>query len=1019
MRVGLAGVCLVGWLAVGCSSSSKAPPSLTLSPSGVVTVQGPKTFQATAINTGGPVTWTLTGTGNIGTLSATTGERIVYRPPATPAVGATATLTATSGSFTATAQLQLSPPALTAAQIPSLTDAVEVRYDQWEIPHITCAKAVDCFAVQGYLHARDRLFQIDLLRRAATGKMAELVGVLGLSQDIQLRTLFTTRAGERLGDALARNMAASRPATNAKTVAYVAGINAWLAHLRATGAPLPGEYAQLPYHVTAAATDIPDWTVSDVISLMRLMQYQLSSTLDEEVAYGQFAVEYGVLGGKASVWMRTQQPSSEQTFTLLPGNSPAPLPKLAGAGAPLANLAATATAAAPNLSGWGGPLASLASGLGNVRGLLNSVNGSTGSNDWVVDAGHSATGKAMVANDPHLSLQYPPNFYLATLTSTDPTEHLDVTGGGFAGTPGAQVGRGQHVGWGVTVVGYDVTDIYQEQFLPAAMCPGGFPYCVLFKGAPVNLIPVPLTFMVRTSSGVVNTNTLVLSPKETPPAAALIVPHHGPIIQAPDAAGKAFSVRWTGHEDATQDLSAFLDLDTALDVAGAMTAVNNWATGAQNFVLADDQGNIGYNPHALVPKRPWAGTMPGAQPLLPWIPLPGDGSAEWGSGNPAHNCAASGVASPNELCWIANADLPQATGSATGFLITANADPVGTSNNVIGPFGVPLDVNGNYLSFGWDDSTAFRHARITERMKQALTAGGGKVSQADMEAIQTDHTSRMGAAFYRYIASLPLDSGTPAFKAARAMLDGWRAVGFDCPSGLLGIDPVTSPPDTTPAVYAASSGCFLFHEFARELLTNVFADDLAQAGLSVGPVQAVKGMLYMLEPAAGADQSFCNNVDAAGATTPVTCEAQVRTALESAFSLLYAQHGNPTAGGWIWGRVHTFQPVSQFPLVTLGYEPGPFARPGGAFTVDVASPSLSKTGTSFAYGSSANVRHVSVMDPAAPVVRMQLPGPEVSRPYGVTAGPDLLADWARNTYFNYAHGNEILNTTVSTQRFTP
>lgn len=1019
MRVGLAGVCLVGLLAVGCNESRTAPSSLTLSPSGVVTVQGPKTFQATAINTGGPVTWTLTGTGNVGTLSAATGEWVVYRPPATPAVGATATLTANSGSFSATAQLQLSPPALTAAQIPGLTDAVEVRYDQWEIPHITCAKAVDCFAVQGYLHARDRLFQIDLLRRAATGRMAELVGVLGLSQDVQLRTLFTTRAGERLGDALARTMAAQRPDTNAKAVAYVAGINAYLAHLRATGAPLPGEYAQLPYHVTAAATDIPDWTVGDVLSLMRLMQYQLSSTLDEEVAYGRFAAEFGGMDPKLSVWIRTQQPSSEQTFTLQPGNSPAPLPKLAGA-------SPAATAAAPNLSGWGGPLASLANGMAGFRDLLDAVNGSTGSNDWVVDAGHSATGKAMVANDPHLSLQYPPNFYLATLTSTDPTEHLDVTGGGFAGTPGAQVGRGQHVGWGVTVVGYDVTDIYQEQFLPAASCPGGFPYCVLFNRAPVNLIPVPLTFMVRTSAGLVDAKDLGLPASQTPPAAALIVPHHGPIIQAPDAAGKAFSVRWTGHEDATQDLSAFLDLDTAGSVAEAMAAVNDWATGAQNFVLADDAGNIGYNPHALVPKRSWVGTVASGQPLLPWFPLPGDGSAEWGAGTPG-DCAAAGldgtgaIKAPPSTCWIDKTLLPQATGSATGFLITANADPVGTSTNTIGPFGVPLDVNGNYLSFGWDDSTAFRHARITERMKQALSAGGGTVSQADMEAIQADHVSRMGAAFYRYMADPA--RGIASFGVPGAMLTDWKNGGFDCPSGLLGIDPVTSPVDPDPTVYKNSAGCYLFHVFARELLTVVFTDDLAQAGLSVGPIQAVKGMLHMLENPPGsatpADQSFCNDVDAAGGSTPVTCETQVRTALQTAFGLLYAQHGNPTAGGWIWGRVHTFQPVSQFPLVTLGYEPGPFARPGGAFTVDVASPSLSGAGTSFAFSSSANVRHVSVMDPAAPVVRMQLPGPEVSRPYGVTVGPDLLADWARNTYFDYAHGDQILDTTVATQRFTP
>src|SRR5512137_1814368 len=113
MRVGLVGACVVGLLAVGCNESRSAPPSLTLSPSGTVTVMGPTTFEATAVNTDAGITWTLTGAGS---LSASTGQWVVYRPPATPAVGATATLTATSGAYTASAQLQLSPPVLAGAK---------------------------------------------------------------------------------------------------------------------------------------------------------------------------------------------------------------------------------------------------------------------------------------------------------------------------------------------------------------------------------------------------------------------------------------------------------------------------------------------------------------------------------------------------------------------------------------------------------------------------------------------------------------------------------------------------------------------------------------------------------------------------------------------------------------------------------------------------------------------------------------------------------------------------------------
>ena len=127
------------------------------------------------------------------------------------------------------------------------------------------------------------------------------------------------------------------------------------------------------------------------------------------------------------------------------------------------------------------------------------------------------------------------------------------------------------------------------------------------------------------------------------------MPHHGPIIQAPDAAGKAVSVRWTGHEDYTDDLKAFLGLNTAANVDEAMAALSNYATGAQNFVLADDTGHIAYDPHALVPVRPWAtGAAMAAgtpTPHPPWFPLPGDGSAEWGpTGNT--DCAGAGARHP-------------------------------------------------------------------------------------------------------------------------------------------------------------------------------------------------------------------------------------------------------------------------------------------------------------------------------------------------------------------------------------
>src|SRR3569833_414452 len=187
----------------------------------------------------------------------------------------------------------------------------------------------------------------------------------------------------------------------------------------------------------------------------------------------------------------------------------------------------------------------------------------------------------MVANDPHLSLQYPPLFHLSTMTSATASDNLDITGGSFPGIPGALVGRGAHVGWGVTVVGYDVTDGYLEQFLPQASCPSAAP-CVLFKGAPTAVIQVPVTFLARTADGLVDATTLFAADHKVPkpPDVITIVPQHGPGGGGGGAAGGAPSVRWTGQEGNTQDLRAFLGLNTATDVDSAMAALKVFVSGA-------------------------------------------------------------------------------------------------------------------------------------------------------------------------------------------------------------------------------------------------------------------------------------------------------------------------------------------------------------------------------------------------------------------------------------------------------
>src|SRR5262249_36584498 len=179
------------------------------------------------------------------------------------------------------------------------------------------------------------------------------------------------------------------------------------------------------------------------------------------------------------------------------------------------------------------------------------------------------------------------------------------------------------------------------------------------------------------------------------------------------------------------------------------------------------------------------------------------------------------------------------------------------------------------------------------------------------------------------------------------MLAAWTASGADCSFGLTGTDPRASAADTTAAVVASSSGCFLFHEFLRLLVSNVFIDDLTVAGQGVNGLAAVKALLFMFTPDGAGSASFCNDVNpTTGQVTPRSCAGQVVTALAQAYGTLSTLVGSDPRT-WVWGRAHTMQPVSLLALVTSGYSPGPFARPGGAFTVDVGNPSLSSAGINF------------------------------------------------------------------------
>ena len=980
----------------GAAGAEAVIPAIIIHPAdrdGKVAVTGPTQFSAELIEATGTITWSLSGAGH---LSAKEGAEVLFTPPTGTA---TQILTASGGGLSASVEITSSPSVLSAAIIPVLAAPATVQYDAQDIPHIHCAGQADCLAVQGYVQARDRFFSMDFMRHSARATLAELIGPSGLEQDAGLRTLLITRAGHRIEDDLVGSMDAQ---TKELLIAYVGGINAYLSELRVHPDQLPGEYAELPYKV--GASDIVDWTLQDTTALIRLQQFQLSEDIEEESGFAQMAVAYGPGApledlGKLGAWIHAAAPLNERAHTLAPTS----LAKILGSGA----LPATTTPVRSDLAKWAAPLLRARGRSLAIREALRPLGSAVGSNSWVVSGPKSSTKTALVANDPHLTMWYPPFFHLVAMTSAKRSDHLDLVGGTVPGLPGALVGRGAHVGWGVTVAGYDVTDLYLEQFLPQASCPTAAP-CVLFNAQPTPVLVVPQTYKVRVgagSAGLVDVTTLGLT--SPPPAAVWIAPQHGPMVQAPDENGLSVSVRWTGQEGNTQDLKAVLGLDTALDVDAAVNALSEFSTGAQNFTLADDQGHIAYTAPALVPARAFASAS-----LPPWLPLPGDGTAEWGD---SAACASATLTPVPATCWVASHSLPHGKDPASGFFVTANADPLGVSDD-----DDPLN-DGPYLSFNWDDSTGFRATRITELLNQALTKNGS-ISPADVAAIQADHVSRPGKALSEYIAALPTEQNDPAsLVAAKAILSQWATNGWDCPSGLLSSDPVKGALDARAGVAQNSAGCLFFHAFLRTLNANIFSDDLAVAGLAFDEIQGTKALFLLLlesdTPLGAAAATYCNDVDANGLVVAShTCAEQVQMALSAAYDALVADRGG--SGAWIWGKTHTVQLISLSPFASASFSPGPFARPGGAFTVDVGTPALSGRGLDFGYGAGANVRHISVMDPDAPLTKMQLPGPERDVPYQ-SSDADLLSAYLGDRYFQFAFGEQSDAAAVSVQTFAP
>ena len=279
--------------------------------------------------------------------------------------------------------------------------------DAHAIPHIFAQSAHDAYFAMGFVHAQDRLWQMEFQRRLAAGRLSEIIGTRTLDIDKFIRTLGIPEASAAAAKALSPN-------GRAALEAYAAGVNAFIS--TRSGA-LPLEFILL------GASPEP-WRIEDSIGWTKMMAWDLSGNAFEEALRARMAA---FLSAEQLAVLWPEYPTSDL------GQDREALRQIA----PLLRKVATVFPSRP------------------VDGL--------GSNNWVMSGAHTKSGKPLLANDPHLRLSTPSLWYLAHLKAPG----LDVIGGTLPGIPTPVLGRTDQIAWGFTNTGPDVQDLYLERLDPA------------------------------------------------------------------------------------------------------------------------------------------------------------------------------------------------------------------------------------------------------------------------------------------------------------------------------------------------------------------------------------------------------------------------------------------------------------------------------------------------------------------------------------------------------------------------
>jgi penicillin amidase len=501
---------------------------------------------------------------------------------------------------------------------------VEIVRDRHGVPHIYAGSVEDAYFALGFVHAQDRLWQMEMNRRIGSGRVSEALGEATLDADKFLRTLGVRRVAEATLKAL-------NDETRSQLDAYAAGVNAFLAQ---HSGPLPPEFL-----LTGVSPE--PWQSVDSVAWAKMMAWDLGGNWRSELLRLRLAKKL----------------STAQIGEFLPpypGDAPL---AIADYGALYRQLDA-------------GKLAAL---------VLPGLTEDGASNNWVLAGSRTASGKPLLANDPHLGLAVPAVWYFAHLSAPG----FEAIGATLPGVPAVVLGRNRHIAWGNTNTYPDVQDLYIERLDAAGqvLSPQGWQKLA--------------------------THSEVIKVKGQPDVALTVrESRHGPLISdvfkpAAEALpqGYALALAWTALREDDLSIQVGTNIARARSWNEFLAAARNFHSPQQNMVYADVEGNIGFVVPGRVPVRKPANDLKGQAPAPGW-----DARYDWDG-------------------FIAFEDLPQSYNPASGAIVTANEKIV------------PKDYP-HYLTSEWNPPyRADRIAQLLGETPKHTTQSFAKI-QADTVSLQ-------------------------------------------------------------------------------------------------------------------------------------------------------------------------------------------------------------------------------------------------------------------------------------------